>query len=135
MRDASHQALYTSLFEEKSQLVALGLSAGLPGAGQFYNDEPVKGSIIAVTEVALLAAAVTFHVLGAGAEEEYNENTSETVDRRQDAMDHYELRNVMLYSAVAVYALQLVDAALNSPEPPSVETRFESMGSALGFRW
>ncbi len=130
--DQAFQQLYRDLYQEKSRMVALGISAALPGGGQFYNDQPVKGSIVAVVMAGLLGSALTFDLLGGAAEDDYNENTRDTVDRRQDAMDHYKLRNVMLYSALAVYVLQLVDVAAYTPEAPTLQTRFESMGDA-GF--
>ncbi len=129
--------LREQVYERKSQLVATGLSAVLPGAGQLYNDEPIKGYSIAGVEAVLIGAAIAFHVIGSGHEDDYNKNRPDTVDSRSEAEDNYELRNIMLWSALGVWALQLLDAATTTPEAPSLESRFKTLpgGAAFELDW
>ena len=133
--DQQFRALYDELFAEKSRWTAIGLSAGLPGAGQLYNGDRVKGGIIMATELGLLGGALFYQLSGSEHEDAYHENRASTVGRRKDAEADYETRNVLLFVALAVWALQMVDVAFNAPPPPSLETRFEALGNGVRIRW
>jgi hypothetical protein len=133
--DQQFRALYDELFQEKSRWTAIGLSAGLPGAGQLYNGERVKGGVIMAAELGLLGGALFYQLSGSDHEDAYHENRANTVARRQDAEADYETRNILLFAALGVWALQMVDVAFNAPPPPSLETRFEAMGNGVRIRW
>jgi len=101
-------------------------SALIPGWGQFYNRQPVKGGIIVGAEAALIGAAVAMHFLGMSDEDEYSDsnfalkhptlNATElgvkAQELRESAGDFYELRNIFIYSAVGVWLYNMLDAYL-----------------------
>jgi len=112
----------------------------IPGWGQFYNREPVKGTVFLGAELALVGVATTFHLLGQKAEKEYHlpketfdakYNTPEVLSGRtltgvaedlaQEASSDYKLRNTMLIIAGGVWAYNLLDAFLNGIPASSQE--------------
>ena len=117
-----------SLAEEsvvlRSKSGAVFRSALIPGWGQFYNREPVKGGIIVGVEAALIGAAVAMHFLGAADEDKYTDSNfalkypdlgpvelgQKAQELRQSAEDFYELRNIFIYSAVGVWLYNILDA-------------------------
>ncbi len=98
----------------------------VPGWGQFYNRQPVKGGILIGTELALAGVAVAMHFLGDGDEKTYlasdfalkypdltsSELSEKATALRQSAEDYYQLRNVFIYSAMGVYLYGILDAYL-----------------------
>ena len=101
-------------------------SALIPGWGQFYNRQPVKGGIIVGAEAALIGAAVAMHFLGMSDEDEYRaddfaqkysgltaaELGVKAQQLRESAEDFYELRNIFIYSAAGVWLYNILDAYL-----------------------
>lgn len=97
----------------------------LPGWGQFYNREPVKGAVFASAEVAALGSALAFHLLGSTAESEYADATpeslgvspaeasAEAVSLRETAESRYQTRNVLLAVAGGLWAYNVLDAWMN----------------------
>jgi TolB-like protein len=98
----------------------------IPGWGQFYNRQPVKGGIILGAEAALVGAAVAMHLLGMSDEDEYRDSSFalkypdldaaelgvKAQQLRESAEDFYELRNIFIYSAVGVWLYNILDAYL-----------------------
>ncbi len=89
----------------------------VPGLGQFYNRQPVKGWAFLGTEVVLLGGAVTYQVLGSKAYDDYlafggggPSPTSEAQKRYDLAASDYRTRNWLLGGAAVVWALNVVDA-------------------------
>lgn len=117
-----------SLAEEsvvlRSKSGAVFRSVLIPGWGQFYNREPVKGGIIVGAEAALIGAAVAMHFLGAADEDKYTDSSfalkypgltpvelgQKAQQLRESAEDFYELRNIFIYSAVGVWLYNILDA-------------------------
>ncbi len=90
----------------------------VPGLGQFYNRQPVKGWLFLGAEVALLGSAVAFHLSGASAYSDYRNvapasgtSASAEAERLYDvAASRYRTRDVLLVCAGAVWAVNVVDA-------------------------
>jgi TolB-like protein len=117
-----------SLAEEsvvlRSKSGAVFRSVLIPGWGQFYNREPVKGGIIVGAEAALIGAAVAMHFLGAADEDKYTDSNfalkypgltpielgQKAQQLRESAEDYYELRNIFIYSAIGVWLYNILDA-------------------------
>lgn len=99
----------------------------LPGWGQFYNREPVKGTMFIAAEVVAAGAAVFFHLKGKDAESEYNDLGAGVDGERyaalvDDAESKFRVRNGLIWGAVAIHALGVLDAFLSgtsyeSPTP------------------
>lgn len=91
---------------------ALFRSALVPGWGQLYNGEPVKGGIVLATELGLLGTALGFHLAGNHALESYEQDLRVTVSERELAESRYTTRNALLWTAGGVWVANLVDAWL-----------------------
>jgi TolB-like protein len=104
----------------------------LPGWGQFYNREPVKGAVFVGAEVAALGLAAAFHLLGQSAEDEYksagpealgatpDERSETALDLRETAEGNYGNRNVLLYVAAGIWAYNVADAWMNGVDGESM---------------
>ncbi|HEY6100516.1 MAG TPA: FlgO family outer membrane protein, partial [Anaeromyxobacter sp.] len=87
----------------RSRKDAVFRSVLLPGFGQLYNRQPKKAAAFAAAEVAALGGAVAFQLLGAGAQKDYERQTTPgalgtdpaaaAADLRQTAEDRYRWRN------------------------------------------
>lgn len=104
--------LSQDLLEVKSKWGAAARSAVLPGWGQVYNGDTGRGIVYGAVFAAVAAGAVASAVLGANAEDSYNENTPDVVDDRSTANDHYQRANWLLVGMGAVWAINIVDAYL-----------------------
>lgn len=102
----------------------------IPGWGQFYNRESVKGGVFLTAEAALFGAATTFHLLGKRSESEYhlpqdvfaskykNDPDGRSLqevaeDLRLAATSSYRTRNTFLIIAAGLWAYNLLDAYIN----------------------
>lgn len=106
----------------RTQLGALWRSALLPGWGQIYNRQVVKGVFVGGTEAALLTGALVFQVLGSRADARYGWGLRETVDQRAVAEDHYRSRNILLGLAAALWAYGALDAYFSGRDPDELPT-------------
>ncbi len=114
----------------------------IPGWGQMYNRQPVKGGLLLGAEAGLLGASLAFHLLGNRAYDQYTSRTSsaslgpDPTGQAQQLYDtaasRYRVRNGLLIGAAAVWLFAVVDAwvsgvdgerllgggvALGAPEP------------------
>jgi hypothetical protein len=97
----------------------------LPGWGQFYNRETIKGVSFIGAEALAAGLAVAFHLIGADAEKRYDGlahgTSSETFDlARADAENAYKLRNIFLIAAGGVHLVNILDAFISGKtyDPP-----------------
>ncbi len=112
----------------------------IPGWGQFYNRESVKGSVFLGAEVALFGVATTFHILGMQDEKDYHLpreqfegkfatdtsglTLSEIAENlRLSAATNYRTRNTFIIIAGGLWAYNLLDAYLNGV-PANAEGAF-----------
>lgn len=107
-----------------NRLLAAGLSTVLPGAGQLYNDQPVKAALFASVELALAGAALAYHLDGAAHEDAYHGGRRADVPRADQAEDAYRTRNALLWTLAGVHLLGVLDAAIFGGVPPDVEQRY-----------
>jgi hypothetical protein len=105
---------------------ALFRSMVVPGWGQFYNEQPIKGGVLIGLELALAGTAVAMHFLGTADEDAYASsnfalkypdlNTEQLQQKARDLRDsaetYYQARNILIYSAIGVYAYNVLDAYL-----------------------
>lgn len=126
-------ALQRELATRNNRLVAGGLSAVLPGAGQLYNDQPIKAGLALGFELALTGAALAFHLEGAREEDAYHGGREEDVHRGDLAEQAYGRRNLLLWAALGVWAVQVIDAIAYGGLPADVQTRYrERIGTGVG---
>lgn len=111
---------------------ALFRSAVLPGWGQVYNDEPVKGAAFFALAVGAIGTAGAFYVAANDAHSAYQTDTPGVVGELQTANDRIAIANALLIGAGVVWAINLADAYLSGedgtsitiPEPPSSGAAF-----------
>ncbi|MBT6179438.1 MAG: hypothetical protein HOI23_19505 [Deltaproteobacteria bacterium] len=102
----------------RSRSGAIYRSMLLPGWGQFYNREPLKGSVFVGGEVITAGLGAMFHIFGSQAQADYDAlgvdaNPEEFSDLRDQATGHYKMRNIMIYTAIGIHVLGILDAAFN----------------------
>lgn len=90
----------------------------LPGWGQFYNREPIKGAVFAGAEIAAAGLSAMFHLFGAQSQADYNALGIEAAPEqftslRDDASQQYKMRNIMIYTALGIHLLGIIDATLS----------------------
>lgn len=116
--EAGMTAIATDAVVLRSRGDALMRSLLFPGLGQSYNRQPVKAIAFAAAEVALLGAAVGFHLAGDAAWDDYlavdagtSGSPSAEATRLYDlAESRYKTRNWLLVGGAAVWVAGLVDA-------------------------
>lgn len=84
----------------------------VPGLGQAYNRQPVKGAAFAVAAAGLLAGGLYAHFSGAGSYQSYKRAPTQAEAARlfDDAQTSYRTRNWLLAGTAAVWALNVLDA-------------------------
>lgn len=104
----------------RSRRDAVFRSMLVPGWGQSYNRQPVKGLVVGGLTLATLGGALAFHLSGRTAEEDYRSKTTaaalgaspgaEAVALRERAESRYAWRNGLLWAAAGVWVVNVVDA-------------------------
>jgi hypothetical protein len=106
----------------RSRSDALFRSLLLPGLGQFYNRQPVKGWVVIGAEAAILGTALGYHLAGAAAYDDYRGvkpapggvSTSAEAQRLYDlSASRYRTRNALLVAGGVVWIANVVDAWLS----------------------
>lgn len=107
----------------RSRKDAMFRSLLIPGWGQIYNRQAVKGGIVLGSEVALLASGIAFHLAGESAYSQYRSQTSagqlgqnptaQAQALYDTATSRYRVRNVLMFSAIGLWAANVADAYLS----------------------
>jgi tetratricopeptide (TPR) repeat protein len=113
-----------------SPMQALWRSALLPGWGQFYNDQPVKGVLLGGATLGLLAGSAATYVMGSSAREKYNSlGSGASQSEFDDAYSTWEsmanLNHIFFIGWGLAYTYNIIDAIVSakstrvaSLEPP-----------------
>ncbi|MBN1960034.1 MAG: hypothetical protein JW841_03745 [Deltaproteobacteria bacterium] len=108
-----------------SEAVVLRTRAGavyrsllLPGWGQTYNRQPIKGAVLVLSEVAAAGLAVGFHLRGNSLYDRYhkldaNASSEMFAKRLDDANSAYTIRNAFIWTLVAIHVVNVIDAFIN----------------------
>lgn len=105
----------------RSRTGAAFRSAVMPGWGQIYNDETVKGAAFLAAGAGTLATAVGFLISANAARSAYQENTLETVPEREVANRRVRTSNLLIMAFGVVWAINVVDAYLSGRDGTSVK--------------
>jgi TolB-like protein len=113
-------ALSSNAVVLRSRRDAVFRSLVVPGWGQFYNRQPVKGAAVAAAEGLVLAGAAYLQLQGMRAEDDYHRRSSSgdlganpssrAASLRRKAERSYRGRNALLWSALGIWALNVADA-------------------------
>jgi len=101
--------------EERSKAAALLRSLVVPGLGQIYNGQKVKGYIIMGSEAALIGTSVYFYVQGMNYQSSYEEDRPGTVDDFDRAEQAYQTSDIFAYLAIGLWIYNVVDAWIFGP--------------------
>lgn len=135
----------TDLVALSSEAVVLRTRTGafyrsllLPGWGQVYNRQSIKGAAFAGAAVIGAALATTFHFQGAAEERRYTDvGTPLTPDvfdgHATKAEDLYGKRNLAIYALITIHLLNVLDAVVNGKTFDSATAG--SGGSVWSARW
>ncbi len=116
---------------EMSQGTAVKKSLLLPGLGQWYKGQRIKGSIFAVLETVALTSAVVFHVQSnklfndiddfknqysnAVSQENINEYYKNWESGYKDWESANNTRNILIVAAISIWGLNILDSSLGFP--------------------
>ncbi len=94
----------------------------VPGWGQVYNRQPVKGAVFGAAALAAVGGAVAYQLKGSKAEQDYQAKVTAgqlgsdpgaaAAKLREDATQAYRTRNVFVLGAIGVWAVAAADAYL-----------------------
>jgi TolB-like protein len=110
----------------------------LPGWGQVYNRQPVKAALFVALEVSAVTLALLSNAQGAGFEDDYKK-LDQTADQREfdrlteKAEDAFGWRNRLIWTAVAVHGLNVLDALLSGKSYDSAQLTAGPQGAAAMF--
>ncbi len=122
----------------RNPTAALLRSAVLPGWGQFYNDEPVKGLVMGGVELGLLALLVGEHIAAESARYDFAESGDPADEERY--ISHRENRLDLIWLTSAAWLYGMLDAYVDAHLFGFVQEneRFEKdigIGAALFLRF
>lgn len=94
-------------------------SAVLPGWGQAYNGESMKGWILGGITIAALAGTVGTYIVGDQARSNYENGTASTTQSQYDSYYNTwdqmaQVNNILALSFLALYTFNLVDAIIDA---------------------
>lgn len=123
---------------ERDPGTALLRSAVLPGWGQFYNDQPVKGIAMGAAELGLLGWLVWEHVEAEEARMDFQESGDPDDEARWESHRQARLDLIWLTSAAWLYGMldAYVDAHLYAFEYENERFGTEAgIGAAIDVRF
>ena len=102
---------------ERSKGTAALMNVLAPGAGQLYKGQTFKGYALLGSEIALGAAAVTFHLRSNYYKGRKEEGTLEPESFRSEEIGLRRLRNITLGAMAGIWAFGLFDAFASESMP------------------
>lgn len=129
-------SLAEDVIEVKSRTGTVIRSAVLPGWGQIYNGDVVRGTAYSTLFVGAAATATTFAVLGSQAEDRYRQNTPDVVGERERANELYGRAEIALLATAGIWAIAVLDAAFTGKDAVEVDrTRLELQPTGVAWRF
>tara|TARA_B100001964_G_C14198258_1_gene584462 strand:+ start:282 stop:1592 length:1311 start_codon:yes stop_codon:yes gene_type:complete len=124
----------------RSRSGAVFRSLLVPGWGQFYNREPIKGSLFGTAELITGGLATTFHVLQDKNQREYEalngDSALESFEAKRNTIERQQkFRQTFLTAALVLHAINVIDAFLTAESFESAQPSFSSDGFSLSYQW
>jgi len=126
-----------------SRTGALFRSMLVPGYGQYYNGQPRKAAVFLGVEVALLSTALAFHLGGdkvlslygrAASAQAGSNSTGQVQQLYESAQARFQVRDALLLTASALWAINLADAYLSGGgKQPFVDSADQRPVAGSGF--
>jgi len=108
----------------KSPFWAMAASAAIPGAGQVYCENYLRGAVFCAAQATLVAMTLYEHVLTEEAHRRYEQSGS--LDDYGDYAHHFDRRNDLLWWDAGVWFFSMADAF--------VDAHMYRFGSKKGMR-
>lgn len=105
--------------DERSKTAAALMNVVVPGAGQLYKGHTFKGAALLGSEIALGAAAITFHCRSLYYKQRKEEGTIAPESFHSEEIGLRKLRNTALIGMAGIWAFGIFDA-LASESMPSI---------------
>ena len=121
MPQAGLIALSSDAVVMRSRTGALFRSVLIPGWGQYYNQQPIQGTIFLGAAVASLGTAAGFYLSAQSAFSLYNQRTAATVPERAIGNNRIQIANAALITYGVVWAINLIDAYLGGSDSTTVQ--------------
>jgi TolB-like protein/TM2 domain-containing membrane protein YozV len=86
------------------------MSAVVPGWGQFYNDEPLKGGLILGTQLLSVGGILYSHYRADRLMDSYRQNTPSSVGYYKEADRWYAIRDALFLASLGISAYAVGDA-------------------------
>ena len=102
---------------ERSKTKAALMNLVAPGAGQLYKGHTFKGAVLLGSEVALGAAAITFHKRSLYYKQRKEEGTFATESFHSEEIGLRRLRNTALIGMAGIWAFGIYDALAKESMP------------------
>jgi TM2 domain-containing membrane protein YozV len=121
-------------FDEPTPANAMMRSMILPGWGQFYNGQPLKGLLFAGVEIAAVGGAFVMYSKANTTYSDYE--TKRTDDLYTDYSKQIDTTNLFIYLAAAIWAGNILDAYLSADSGAGnmgPESEEESKSPGRGF--
>ena len=103
--------------ETRSKTMAFLRSMAVPGLGQLYNEQPVKGYVFMGIEAGLVGTSLGFAVDGYLHQQEYEKDQPDTVDDYDKAEQSYLIASIGGGVAAGFWIYNMIDAWVCGPEP------------------
>ena len=111
----------------------------LPGWGQLYNREPVKGALFVTAEVATAGLGLTYHLLGDAKKKKYQNLPAGSDEKftniKNKAESYYRLRNTFLWATAGLHVLNILDAYLSGKSYSTASVSAGPGGVSVTYSW
>ncbi len=128
-------AFSKDVVEEKNKSGAMFRSMVIPGWGQNYNQQEIKGWIITGATLLTLGAAATYGIMGMNAEEAYQENKLNTVSQRDQGNQYYSISNRLLMVGGAIWLYGVIDAFIFGRQSNEINLKGWVDSKSSGLIW
>ncbi len=127
-------ALSEEMIVKRTRVDSLYRSLVAPGWGQFYNRQAWKAYIIIGLEAVAVGGAVWSYFLKEDRYDKYKNATStEEAQRYYDKAERYRvMTNAFIYSAIGVWALNVIDAVVSGKSEKRLKLKTKKEGVRLG---
>ena len=132
LQQANMIALSEKYIVRRNKSDAMFRSMAVPGWGQVYNNQKVKGYLITGASGALVIGAVANYMIGSSQYSKYKNGTPEDVGYYDKAKKSYQTGDTLLYVFVGVWAIAAVDGYLNGPDEEKIEVPARAASSGPG---
>jgi TolB-like protein len=126
-------ALSSDAVVTRSKVGALFRSALIPGWGQLYNNQTIKGGAFFAAGLGTAGTALGFYMGAIEARSLYERNRPRTVSKRELANDYLQVTNALLWAYAAVWAINMLDAYLSGADTTTVQLPNGAAGAASHF--